>query len=185
MRKILLSSLALAMAATPAVADRGGDTTTAPSPPKVERPAVEHPDGEHPEKGGKGHARTNHLLHACVIADAGADSVELRVLSGNRHMRRALAGSTAVTAKLDADTVVKLAGRARHGSDEKGGSRPKIGGYADLTAGDRVIVRFRAARGLSADQLPAAKRVIDLGTSKRCAPATPPVDDPEDDTPDL
>jgi hypothetical protein len=27
--------------------------------------------------------------------------------------------------------------------------------------------------------------VIDLGTSKRCAPATPPVDDPEDDTPDL
>jgi hypothetical protein len=189
MRKILLTSLALAVAAAPAVAHRGGDAAP-PAGPKGERPAVEsptvHPGKDH--KGKKGHKRTNHLLHACVVSPATADAVQLQVLWGNRHMRRALDGATALTAKLDADTVVKLTGRARHASAEKGPRgerRPWAGSYADLTTGDRVIVRFRAERGLTADQLPAARKVIDLGQSKRCAPATPPTGEyPKDDTPE-
>lgn len=183
MRKILLTTLALAVAATPALAHRGGEAPDdRPKPPKHERPEK--------AKGPKG---THHLLHACVVADATAPGVDLSVLGGNRHMRRVLDGADTFTAKLDADTFVRLVGRARH--QHEGGTPerlPKIGTYADLEAGDRVIVRFRAARGLEPDDLPAAFKVIDRGPSADCASETAPPgddtpgeDDPDDDGPAL
>lgn len=178
MRKILLTSLALAVAATPALADRGADQPAdAPKPPKH----------EHPEKA-KGPKGTHHLLHACVVNDDATESgVDLSVLGGNRHMRRVLDGAELFTAKLDGDTIVRLVGKARHlpeGSTPK--RLPKIGSYADLEAGDRVIVRFRAERGLEPGELPAAFKVIDRGPSKACTPGTPPEDDdPKDESPQL
>lgn len=189
MRKLLLTSLALAVAATPALAHRGGDAPDAPKPPKHERPDGERPKGEGP-KGERGPKGTHHLLHACVVGTARADGVDLRVLGGNRHMRRVLDGATTYTAELDDATVVRLVGKARHRAEDSWPKRlGKIGSYADLTDGDRVIVRFRTP-GVTPGQvtpgldLPAAFKVIDRGPSKACATATPPVDDdPKDDDP--
>lgn len=170
MKKILLTSLAVAVAATPALAHRGGDAPADhPKGPKHERPDHAKKGGKHKAKGPKG---THHLLHACVVADATEASVDLSVLNGNRHMKRVLDGAETFTAKLDADTRIRLVGKARHlpeGSTPK--RLPKIGTHADLTTGDRVIVRFRAKRGLEPRELPAAVRVIDRGPAKKCAPA--------------
>ena len=184
MRRTLLLALSLTVAAAPAAlahpgsgdqpragADRDGAHAT---PTKPAKPATAK------AKGPKG---THHLLHACVATDATADGVALSVLGGNRHMKRALKldGVTipggAFTAALDGETLVRLVGKARHlpaGSVPK--RAPKIGTYADLDAGDRVIVRFRAPRGTAATALPAAFRVIDRGPTAKCAPApaTPP-----------
>lgn len=170
MKRILLTSLAVAVAATPALAHRGGDAPADhPKGPKHERP-------DHPKKGGKhkgkGPKAAHHLLHACVVADATGASVDLSVLNGNRHMKRVLDGAETFTARLDAGTRIRLVGRARHlpeGSTPK--RLPRTGTHADLTAGDRVIVRFRAKRGLEPGAMPAAFGVIDRGPSKRCAPA--------------
>jgi hypothetical protein len=126
---------------------------------------------EHPAaaKGPKG---THYLLQACVTGPATETAVDLGVLGGNHHMRVALDGATAFIAKLDEDTVIRLVGRARHlpkGSDPK--RKERIGTFADLTAGDRVIVRFRAPRGTAATALPAAFRVVDRGPRAICAPS--------------
>jgi hypothetical protein len=179
MRKILLTSLALAVAATPALAHRVADG------PVDQKPGPAH---DHPQKAegtkAKGPKGTLHLLHACVVADASATSVDLSVLNGNRHMKRVLDGAETFTAKLDADTRIRLVGKARHlpeGSTPK--RLPKIGTHADLTAGDRVIVRLRAKRGLEPGELPAAFSVIDRGPVQKCAPApaTPQPGDGEQD----
>lgn len=198
MRKILLTSLALAVAAAPAVAHRGGDAPTDQKRgPKHERvqPGPKH---ERPDKGTKarGPKGRHHLVHACVVSDATMDSVELKVLGGNRHMRRALDGEAKgamFTAKLDTETAVtgwttriRLVGRARYqlpeGSDLK--RLPKMGTYEDLDQGDRVIVRFRAPRGTKAADLPEAFKVIDRGPAKKCAPEAPEQKTPEQETPE-
>ena len=188
MRRTLLLALSLTVAATPAALahpgsdvhprdgeDRGAGHVKPVTPAKAKTP-----------KAPKG---THHLLHACVTADATADGVALSVLGGNRHMRRALDGDTTVTAKLDGGTLVRLVGRARHLPAGSVPTRaPRIGTYADLTAGDRVIVRFRAPRGTDAAALPAAFRVIDRGPTARCAPAgatPPPAEHPGDGGPAL
>jgi hypothetical protein len=180
MRKLLLTTLALAVAATPAVAHRGGDASEQPKPPAQERPAT--------AKGPKG---THYLLHACVVGNVSPTGVDLAVLGGNRHMKRVLDGATTYTAELDAATLVRLVGKARHTPEGSTPKRlPKIGSHADLATGDRVIVRFRTP-GVKPRQvtpgldLPAAFKVIDRGPSRACATGTPPADDPKDDTPDL
>jgi hypothetical protein len=181
MRKILLTSLALAVAATPALADRGADAADgAPKPPKSERPAT--------AKGPKG---THYLLHACVVNNASATGVDLAVLGGNRHMKRVLDGDTTFTAALDTSTVIRLVGKARQqpaGSTPK--RLPKIGTHLDLQKGDRVIVRFRTPGVKPRDvkpgaDLPAAFKVIDRGPVKACAPADPKVEAPKDAAPAL
>jgi hypothetical protein len=177
MKKILLTSLALAVAAAPAIAHRGDD-----GPADQKRgPGHERPHKAKAKKA-KGPKGLHHLRHACVVSGATADGVELSVLGGNRHMKRALDGADAFTATLDGDTLVRLVGKARH---RPAGSTPrrlaKIGSYADLSAGDRVIVRFRVPRGEDVADVPAF-RVIDRGPAKKCATTTPPADDgPGDD----
>ncbi len=180
MRKILLTSLALAVAATPAVAYRGGDAPDPPKPPKQERPEK--------AKGPKG---THYLLHACVVGNVSPTGVDLAVLGGNRHMKRVLDGATSYTAELDTATVFRLVGKARHQPEGSTPKRlPRIGSHADLATGDRVIVRFRTPgvkpRQVAAGMdLPAAFKVIDRGPSKACPTTPPPADDPKDETPDL
>ena len=203
----LLLALSLAAAASPVVlsahpsapADQthpAGDKAKgpkgdAPRPeeakgPKSEKPRPEKAKGPRHEKPRPRKARgpkgTHHLLHACVRTDATLESAELDlgVLGGNRHMRRVLDGETSFSAKIDDATVVRLVGKARIAPEGSATRRlPKIGTFADMDAGDRVIVRFRAARGLDADAMPAAFRIIDRGPSARCevADTTPPVDD--------
>lgn len=182
MRKLLLTSLALAVAATPALAHRDADAPAhhGPKHPKKDRPAK--------AKGPKG---TLHLLHACVvedIADPGAESADLtlHVLQGNRHMKRyiarELAGSDEYTAALDGGTRIRLVGKARHlptGSTPK--RKPRVGTFADLTAGDQVMVRFRAKR--DAADLGPAFSVIDRGPTKKCAAALAPPEEPPAETP--
>jgi hypothetical protein len=131
--------------------------------------------GHRGDKGRRGHRRAHHLTQACVVADATATGVDVSPLSVNRHMRDALGGAPTLSAKIDEDTTIRLVGRARHlpaGSTPR--RAPKIGGFADLTVGDRVTVRIRAPRGTAAADLPAAFRIVDHGPSKRCAPAPPP-----------
>ncbi len=86
-----------------------------------------------------------------------ATSVSIDVRSANRHMRRALDGASPFTAKIGEATRIKLAGRARPDG------RRAAGTFGDLVVGDRVIVKLRAPRGLDADALPAARRIIDIG----------------------
>ncbi len=165
MRKTpLLLALSVALAAAP-VALAHPDA----GPPDREKPA--------PAKIKKGPKGTLHLTQACVVANATATGVEVRTLSVNRHMRDALAGSPTLAVKIDAEkTVIRLVGKARHlpeGSTPK--RLPKIGGFADLTAGDWVTVRIRAPRETAATALPAAFSIIDHGPGRRCAvPVTPP-----------
>lgn len=165
MRKTpLLLALSVALAATPvalAHPDAGPSDREKPTPAKT-------------RQGPKG---TLHLTQACVVANATATGVEVKTLSVNRHMRDALAGSPTLAVKIDAEkTAIRLVGKARHLPE---GSTPKrlakIGGFADLAAGDWVTVRIRAPRKTAATDLPAAFSIIDHGPSRRCpAPAAPP-----------
>ncbi len=161
----LLLALGVALAATPV--------------------ALAHPDAGPPDREKPTPARTAkkdpkgtlHLTQACVVSNATATGVEVRTLSVNRHMRDALAGSPTLAVKIDAEkTAIRLVGRARHlpeGSTPK--RLPKVGGVADLTAGDWVTVRIRAPRETAAIDLPAAFSIIDHGPGRRCAaPAVPP-----------
>jgi hypothetical protein len=167
---ILLAAVSLVAAATPAAllahpSDKG-----------------KGPETEHPSKGPKApqHPKGKlHLLNACVIADATATGVDLRVLSANRHMRDVLDGATTFSAKLDAATKIRLVGKARalpKGSTPK--RLPKIGTWDNLDLGDRVTVRWRVEPGLDAASMPAAWKVTDRGPSKKCAlPTTEPKKD--------
>lgn len=201
-----LLALSLALAAAPAVLTAHPASPAGDDAPAVERGGhhggPKHDAGPRDEKGPKDDKGpkdetrprepkgTNHLLHACVTADATADGVDLKVLRGNRHMRDVLDGATTFRAELSGDTKVRLVGKARFrtedGRDHKG---PHLGTFADLDAGDRVTLKFRAPRGGDADAMPAATLVIDHGPTVRCEtpPATPPADDSPDGepTPDL
>jgi hypothetical protein len=176
-RTYLMAALALAATAAPAALATSGDVPKQ-DPPKNDRPA---------DLKGKGPKGTHYLLRACVIAPGASTGVDLGVLGGNRHMRRALDGATTFTAKIDANTVIRLVGRARHlpeGSDPK--RLPKIGTYADLQPGDWLTVRFRAPRGTKSADLPAAFKIIDHGPSKKCAaPKAPDPKPPADQQPGL
>jgi hypothetical protein len=159
-----MAALALAAAAAPAALATSGQ---APEQPAQERPAGDT------AKGPKG---THYLLRACVNAEGTPTGVALDVLGGNRHMRDALEGArTPFTAKIDAKTVIRLVGRARHLPE---GSAPKrlskVGIPTDLDIGDRLTVRFRAPRNAASADLPAAFRIVDHGPSKKCPiPASP------------
>jgi hypothetical protein len=188
-----LLALSLALAAAPAVlsahpSSPAGDDT----PPAAERGKddAKHHRGPKDETRPREPKGTNHLLHACVTADATADGVDLRVLRGNRHMRDVLDGATTFRAEMSGDTKVRLVGEARFrtedGRDHRG---PHLGTFADLDAGDRVTLKFRAPRGGDAAALPAATLVVDHGPTVRCEmpPETPPADDSPggEPTPDL
>lgn len=175
-----MAALALGVAAAPAALATPGDVPKQ-DPPTNERPAA------HKGKGPKG---THYLLRACVTTpgpETGAETGVLGVLGGNRHMQRALDGATTFTAKIDADTVIRLVGRARHRPEGSVPKRlPKLGTHADLQPGDWLTVRFRAPRGTAALDLPAAFKIIDHGPSKRCpAPTEPDPKPPADEQPGL
>lgn len=173
----ILLALSLAAAAAPAALVAHPSAPTAP--------------GSDTARHAQGPKGTNYLLHACVAgaptevgdtSDTGDAVVTLAVLGGNRHMRDALAKAPGFDPKaptfdatLDEDTFVRLVGKARHAGLT--GRKAGIGTRDDLSAGDRVIVRFRAARGSDLHGVP-AWRVIDRGPTGACAvpPATPPTE---------
>lgn len=181
---LVLALSALAVAAPAAFAH--GPATPHPVPGN----GAETTPGDTKAKPGKT-ALKHHLLWARVNADATATGVDLTVLGGDRDMRRALAGAKSLAAKIDANTTIRLVGRAvttpqpaakranhrsdksdrrgrdRH-KDNRGKKRVVTGTYADLTAGDLVKVKFRAARGTAAADLPAAARITDFGPARTC-----------------
>jgi hypothetical protein len=110
----------------------------------------------------------NLVLKGCVVDDvvAGGGGVDLDTIKGNTPMRRLLGGTDTFHAPLSDTTRVVLseAAQMEHGED---GS---LGTIEDLWAGDRVVVRWRVARGTAADELPAAIRVVNQGPHEDCAP---------------
>jgi hypothetical protein len=83
-----------------------------------------------------------------VAADATASGVQVNVSSADPDAAASLAGATTIAVKIDAST--RIGGRARPAT------------YADLKAGDRVKVTWKAAVTPAA-QLPAARRIRDDG----------------------
>lgn len=190
-----LLALSLALAAAPAVLSAHPAPPGDAAPPAAERTGPKdstgpkYEKGPTHEKGPKDESRprepkgTNHLLHACVTADATAGYVDLKVLSVNRHMRDVLDGATTFRAALSEDTHVRLVGAARFRTEDgRDRKAPRHGTFDDLDAGDRVMLKFRAPRGGAADALPAAKLVVDHGPTVRCElpPTTPPTTPPTD-----
>lgn len=166
---LLIAAVSLIAAATPAA------LLAHPS----DGPEGKAPDVEHPVKA-KGPKGTLHLFNACVTADATEAGVDLKVLSANRHARKALDGATTFTAELDATTKIRLVGKARkapEGSDQK--KLPKVGTWDNLDKDDVVTVRYRVKRGTLVADLGPAWRVTDRGPfPKKC-----PVPDPKTETP--
>jgi hypothetical protein len=172
---LLIAAVSLVAAATPAALLAHPPDGPKDKPAGTHHPGTHDPGKHHPGKHGpKG---TNYLFHACVTADATETAVPVSVLHANRHGRRALNGATTFTATLDANTKVRLVGKARkapEGSTEK--RLPRIGTWDNLDAGDAVTIRYRAKRGtLVADLGPAAK-ITDHGPRKKCLV---PVKDPK------
>jgi hypothetical protein len=173
-----LLALSLAVAVAPAALAHGGPKSG--DHPKPEPPAAgaAKPDGSHTGKPATSpKLRTMHLAQACVVAAPDEDGVDLRVLSVNAHMRRALAGGRTFTAKIGDGTLIRLVGKARRGDD--GARLPRIGAAEHLAPGDWVTVQIRAPRRTAAAGLPAAFRIIDHGPGRRCAvpaPAPAPTD---------
>jgi hypothetical protein len=183
MRRALISlGVAVPLALAPlAVAGPGGGSDHPPGP-TLERPdRAEGPKAERPAAGA------HYVLRAIVAEDATAESVEVDVLGGNVAMRGALGGADDLTVALDESTVFKLKGRAlrgerktparagkKNGKGEDGRrarrkAKRHLGTYEDLTAGDRITVRFRAEPGTAATALPAARLVVDHGPPKPVA----------------
>lgn len=189
----VLLALSLALAAPPALLTAHPSSSPGEGPPPAvergkDRIGPDHEKGPRDERGPKDETRprepkgTNHLLHACVTADATEEYVDLRVLRGNRHMRDVLDGASTFRAKLSGDTLVRLVGAARiRTEDGRDGHAPRIGTFDDLDAGDRVMLKFRAPRGGDAEAMPVAKLVIDHGPTVRCE--VPPTEPPADETP--
>jgi hypothetical protein len=157
------------------MSDQGGRhigsqvTTTQQTPP-----AITTSDDSGKGKG-KGHAFGKGKLHGVAFvmrgtlsADATADTAALNVRGGNRHARRALAGATSISVKLDATTRIRKAGVGKTT-------------FSDLKSGDRVLVMWKAPRGTAAADLPAARFVIDVGPAP--TPAGPKATEPTTPTP--
>ncbi|WP_217913916.1 hypothetical protein [Miltoncostaea marina] len=181
MRKTLIVSTSLALIVAPAALAAPGDAPSPAAPATATAPATAKAKAKAKAKAPRPVA---HLLQACVVRDATAGGVDLAVLGGNRHMRRALDGERALSAGLADTTRVRLVGKARHGATGATPKRaPRAGTWDALDAGDRVIVTFRAPRGTTADALPAAKLVIDRGPTKRCGELAAAAAAPAQDAP--
>jgi hypothetical protein len=122
-------------------------------------------------RGGK---PVNLVLTGCVVHDGEPASVELDTLGGNMPMRGLLAGLDALAAPIGPGTrvVLSAAAKADRGVDSS------VGSPGDIWAGDRVVVRWRVARGTQLTALPGAIRVISQGPHDDCLP-----DEFEDDYP--
>jgi hypothetical protein len=116
----------------------------------------------------------NLVLKGCVVEDVLGDAVELEQLDGNKPMRRLLDDADTFTALLGPETRVVLseAAQADRGADTA------LGSTSDIWAGDRIVVRWRLARGAAVDALP-AMRVINQGQHEDCLP-----EDWEDELPE-
>src|SRR4051794_26452021 len=169
---LLIAAVSLVAAATPAA------LLAHPSEGKGTRPEA------HPPVTAKGPKGTLHLFNACVTADATETGVDVKVLSANHPARKALAGATTFTATLNADTHVRLVGKARRieGSTEK---KPRTGTWDDLDAGDVVTLRYRVARGTALADLGPVSKVTDRGPfPKKCpVPAPQKTTSPDTGTP--
>jgi hypothetical protein len=132
-------------------------------------------------KRGRRARPVNLMLKGCVVEDAGATAVDLEQLDGNRPMRRLLGDAATFTALLGPDTRVVLseAAQADHGAGTA------LGSTADIWAGDRVVVRWRLARGARVDAVPAL-RVVNKGPHEDCLPEDWEDEHPEygDDVPE-
>lgn len=167
---LLIAAVSLVAAATPAALLAHPSDGPKDKAPGTHQPGKHDPGKHHGPKG------TNYLFHACVTADATETAVDLSVLHANRHARKALDGATTFTATLNADTKIRLVGKARKapaGSTEKRLSR--TGTWENLDTGDVVTVRYRAKRGALVGDLGPAWKVTDHGPSpKRCTVPVPP-----------
>lgn len=147
MRKLVIAALAaVTLAAPAAIASARGNDHRAKGPRTVE-----------------------YQFRGVVTADASNVAVDLTDVRGrSKHARRALAGASTITIKLDANTRFK-------------GRRGLNGTQVKLSAGDRVRVVIRAVKGLAAADLPAALLVFDRGPAPGTAtvpvvtPPAPPV----------
>ena len=104
------------------------------------------------------------VLKGVVTAtDASATTITLTPAArgGNHFARKALQGLTTFTVKTDANTKFSKAGKGK-------------ATFADVLVNDRVVVRYRALRTATADDLAAlaARRVTDQG------PRPPKADSP-------
>ena len=142
MRKLVIAALAaVTLAAPAAIASARGNDHRAKGPRTVE-----------------------YEFRGVVTADASTVAVDLTDVRGrSKHARRALAGASTITIKLDANTRFK-------------GRRGLNGTQVKLSAGDRVRVVIRAVKGLVAADLPAATLVSDRGPAPGTAivPVVPP-----------
>ena len=92
-----------------------------------------------------------YVFHGVVSADASNGAVDVKGVHGiSKHARRALAGASMVTIKLDRTTRLT-------------GKRGLKGTRVTLTVGDRVQIVIRARAGLFIAALPAAGVVHDRG----------------------
>lgn len=196
-RTPLVLALSVALAATPAALA----TRDAHPAPDRDRPAHDTPTsdrdrgdrGDREQTGGKGDreetgdrgrggkSETLYLAQACVVSTTEGTGIEVKRLSVNAHLRRALAGEKTFDVRVTDATKVQLVGRARRGED--GSKLPGTGSLKDLATGDRVTIHIRAPRGTAVDELPAAFRVIDHGKAHRCAALTPPPPPPSTEEP--
>lgn len=123
---VLLATAALTLPATTALGRGGGH--------RVETPRT-----------------VEYVFHGVVSADASSGAVTVKGVRGiSKHARRALAGASKITIKLDRTTRIT----GKHGLK---------GTRVTLTAGDRVQIVIRARAGLAIPALPAADVVNDRG----------------------
>jgi hypothetical protein len=178
---LLIAAVSLVAAATPAALLAHPSDVSKGKGPEVQKPVK--------AKTPKG---TLHLANACVVADARSegdaektDTVDLKVLSANRHMRDVLGGGPAKGKTFTADitgTAIRLVGKARFQPD--GGPKaklPKVGTWENLEAGDFVTVRYRVKRGTALADIGSVWKLTDRGPFPKKCPV--PVPDPKPETP--
>ncbi len=121
------------------------------------------------EHRAQGPRMVEYVVQGVVAANASNVAVDLADARGlSKPARRALAGASTVSIKLDANTRF----RGRHGLK---------GVAVKLMAGDRVRILIRAPRGLAAAALPAALVVINRGPApgaETMPTPAPPVEAP-------
>lgn len=139
MRKKIIS-VALAVGAVAAPAAMAAKPATLPAKPTKPVPVV------------------SYLFKGVVMTDATATGVEVSPVKGtNAFARRALAGATTMSLKLDATTKLRSRSVAPDGTKS---FLPET--FADLKAGDVVYFHVRAKKGTALADLPAAKWVRDF-----------------------